>query len=343
MNLGSPIWTNGQIQFTLTGESGVSYRIESSPDLQSWTAVVTNSDPGITRTIALDAPDDQSFYRASRGPLPLFDAALVAHQSISLNGNLTRVDSYDSSDPAHSTNGMYNAATRKAGGDVASPGGLIQVGNSNINGKLSTGPTAPLPTFGPGGWVGDLDWTGPGIELGWYKTNFNVCYSDVAAPNTTGWLTPTGAGTNVYVLGNDNYFLPGNLTLRTGDYMAVVGNATLYVPGNVSMSVAAAINITPGASLRIYVAGSSTALTTVNTAGNATAFQYYGLPTNTSVTWSTVQNVGTIYAPEASLTLGGGGTSTYTFQGACVVNAVTIYGHFNFHYDENLRNIGPTR
>src|SRR5712691_2301676 len=71
--LGVLAWNTNQVLLTLTGESGVAYVIESSPDLQSWAPVATNSDAGITRTVFLSAPADASFYRATRGPLPMFE------------------------------------------------------------------------------------------------------------------------------------------------------------------------------------------------------------------------------------------------------------------------------
>ena len=273
----------------------------------------------------------------------LFGVGMAAILSVDLKGNTIAIDSYDSGDPLHSTpTGMYDPATRKAGGDVASPGGLVQVGNANINGKIWTGPYAPTPTTGPGGFAGDLNWTGPGIEPGWWKNDFNQEFPDVPAPDTTGWLTPTSSATNTYVLGNGNYILPSSLTLKTGDNMLVAGNATLYVPGNVNMSGTSYINITTGASLKIIVAGSSAGFTYVNTVGNAGTFAYYGLPSNTSLTWSgNAQYVGTIYAPEATFTLGGGGNNTMDYQGACVVLSVTMNGKFNFHFDENLKRKGP--
>ena len=49
---------------------------------------------------------------------------------------------------------------------------------------------------------------------------------------------------------------------------------------------------------------------------------------------------GTIYAPTADFQLGGGGNSTYDFVGASITKSVKMNGHFNFHYDENLRRNG---
>ena len=38
-----------------------------------------------------------------------------------------------------------------------------------------------------------------------------------------------------------------------------------------------------------------------------------------------------------------GGEDVKDFIGACVVRTIQMNGHFNFHYDENLATIGPSR
>src|SRR6185436_8656336 len=131
--------------------------------------------------------------------------------------------------------------------------------------------------------------------------------------------------------------------------MNVSGTVKLYVTGNVTMKSQSAcfINILPGASLQLFVGtvdgpAVSAKLTQVNLTGNAFNFGYYGLPSNTSVTWDgNNAYVGTIYAPQADFTCGGGGNNTFDYQGACVVKTVTMNGKFNFHYDENLKRVGP--
>src|SRR5437879_12535703 len=75
--LGAPVWTNDQVQLTLHGESGVTYVIESSGDLRTWAPLATNSDSGTARLITVEATSGARFYRAVRGPLPLFSAALA--------------------------------------------------------------------------------------------------------------------------------------------------------------------------------------------------------------------------------------------------------------------------
>jgi hypothetical protein len=80
-----------------------------------------------------------------------------------------------------------------------------------------------------------------------------------------------------------------------------------------------------------------------NEGGNATNFMYYGLPGNTDIKLAgNASFTGTIYAPEANLSLNGGGNDTTDFIGASVTATATLDGHFNFHYDESLSKSGPT-
>lgn len=278
--------------------------------------------------------------------LSAFGVGMAAQRDITMNGNNILVDSFDSADSLHSTNGMYYYPWRKAGGDIASAFGLVGVNNANVNGKVRTGPNG---SYGirSGGLVGDLNWTGPGVQEGWYADDFNMEFKPVTPPPTDSYVQPTGivGDTNKYVLGSGGYKVSGDLILQAGETMLVTGNAILYVGGDFIMrggTTGSAINIAPGASLKIYVAGTIASFTQVNTSGNATTFQYYGLPSNTMLAWSGNDTfVGTIYAPQANFVLGGGGSTVYDFQGSCVVNSVVMNGHFNFHYDENLKRIGP--
>jgi len=270
-----------------------------------------------------------------------FQASMAAKRDIVFNGNNITVDSYDSGDPNHSdANGKYDPAKRKAGGDVASTSGFINVGNADVKGKLYTGPVnAGQYSVGPGGSVGDLNWTGPGIQSGWYFNDFNMNFTDVNEPYTTA-IPPVGNATNIWELGNDEYKYDGNFFATSTKTILVVGHATVYVTGTFDMK--GKIEIAPGGSLKLYVAGSYARMNEVNTDGNAFSFQYYGLPSNTSLSWTgNDEYVGTIYAPQATLKLGGGGANPYDYQGSCVVDAITLSGHFNFHYDENLRRKGP--
>jgi hypothetical protein len=58
----------GQLNFTLKGQSNVTYVIEQSPDLMNWTPVATNFSPTLLQTISVFPPDTQDFYRAVANP-----------------------------------------------------------------------------------------------------------------------------------------------------------------------------------------------------------------------------------------------------------------------------------
>jgi hypothetical protein len=344
LTLSPPTLVSNQVEFTLTGEAGVPYVIETSSDTTHWLAVVTNTSPESTRSIVLAAPThDATLYRAWREPQPMFLGALVARSSITMSGNNILVDSYDSGDPNHADPlGRYDPNTRKAGGDVCSAEGFLNVGNADIKGKLYSSPlNGEQYSIGLNGSVGDLSWVGPGLQPGWNGTNFHWALPDVRPPYPTG-LTPTGQGTNYWYLVDGDYLYNGNVALSSAQIIYVAGNATLFVTG--VLDCKGRIIIAPGASLKLYVGGITTKLNQVNTAGGPTSFQYYGLPTNLSLSWGgNNEYVGTIYAPQATVKLGGGGSDTYDFCGACVAQSVSIYGSFSVHYDENLKRTGPKR
>ncbi len=285
----------------------------------------------------------------------LFAKGMVAKGTIDLSGNNIKTDSFDSMDPNYSTAGRYDDDKTKDNGDVATNSAVVDslnVWNADIYGKASTGPGGTV-RIGPNGSVGSKPWHNAnqkGIEPGWSSDDMNVSFPDVKPPFTGGAFTPTAGnvgGTNYnYLIANGNYQLT-SLSLSGNDKMLVTGHAVLYVTGDVSLTGLSKIEIAPGASLKLYVAGPSTSLGgngVMNNAGNAMNFMYYGLPSNTSVSMSgNAAFTGTIYAPSAALTLGGGGNNDYDFVGASVTDSVRLNGHYNFHYDENLGRLGPKR
>jgi hypothetical protein len=292
----------------------------------------------------------------------VYQVAIAALLGINMNGNNITVDSYDSSDTNHFTNGLWNATWRRDHGDVATledSGSALQLGNANIMGKLHSGPGGTVQqavnALGPQGSVGDVPYvTGgsTGIETpqtNWFADDMNVVFPDVTVPYTSGQSVPAatspGGNTNLITLSTQSYYVNGDLNIPNKTTLAVApfSYATLYVTGSFSMTSQANINVPWGSQLILYVGSTNTSTTTsdtftaVNNGGNANSFQLYGLPNVTQLKWQgNAQYIGTVYAPEAKFTLGGGGSTATDYQGACVVQSVTIGGHFNVHYDENL-------
>jgi hypothetical protein len=286
----------------------------------------------------------------------MFMMGMVAKGQIDLLGNNIQTDSFDSGDPAHSTGGRYDVAKRKDNGHVATNSGLtnsLSVGNADIYGRVATGPGGSV-SVGPNGGVGNLAWHGAGnhgIQPGYATDDMNVTFPDVQPPFSGGAFTPNSGsigGTNyTYVLSGGNYQM-SSLSMSGQQKMAVTGDSVLYVTGNASMSGQAQIIIGPTANLKLYVGGATASLggngIVNNSYGNSTNFFYYGLPSNTSLSFSgNAAFTGVIYAPGADFTLGGGGSTPYDFVGASVTKTVRMNGHFKFHYDEALGRIGPYR
>ncbi|MGH7970518.1 MAG: hypothetical protein ACREIC_17470, partial [Limisphaerales bacterium] len=127
----------------------------------------------------------------------LFRAAMVAKQTIDLNGNNVTTDSYDSSDPSKSLNGQYSPSVYQGDrGDVATNLGIansLGVGNANIYGHAHTGPGGANNALqiGPNGHVGEHT-SGSGVESGWWLQDANFTFPDTTMPSTGGYFTPTG-------------------------------------------------------------------------------------------------------------------------------------------------------
>ncbi len=277
--------------------------------------------------------------------------------NVDFKGNNVTIDSYNSTDSNHSTNGMYYAPTRMAGGDVASLFGLINIGNANIYGHLETGVNdTNTPGIGSNGRVGGLNWAGPGIQPGWWVNDFNMDTPDIQPPYTSGWAVTQNpnfpnTSNNKYIIGSSgDYIINGDLTLKNNETIFVSnGTNRLYVTGNISMQSqnSSTITLASGASLEIFVGTVSgppvnATFTTINNSGKDDLFKIFGLPSLKTMSWNgNASFTGVVYAPEAYFTLGGGGSSTYDFQGAITVGSLKMNGSFTLHFDENLKKFGP--
>lgn len=276
---------------------------------------------------------------------PMFAVAMAALQTIDFKGNNVTTDSFDSADPAHSINGMYPLGILSminSNGDVCTDYSIINsidVGNANIKGKAKTGPGGTV-AVGKNGYV-----------TGGTSDDFDVCFPPVKLPSTTWWQGETGnytyEGTSYKhrILSSGDYYLPG---LSGGIFIATNINVRLLVTGNTKITGNSdEIHISPQSSLKMYVYAASFSMAgkgLVNYPNNAANFYYFGLPANTSVSFNgNASFTGSIYAPNAAFSLGGGGNDKYDFVGASVTKTVVMNGHYNFHYDENLRNIGPAK
>ncbi len=276
---------------------------------------------------------------------PLFAVAMAAISTIDFNGNNVMTDSFDSGDPNHSNNGLYpvgQPAKTKRNGDVCTDLSIvdsIDIGNANIYGKAKTGPNGTVHV-GKNGFV-----------TGGISDDFNVIFPPVTVPQTSWIQVPTGNWTingvsyKHAIFTSGDYYMngcSGSIYIHTNTQVRIKVTADVKLTSNSDV-----IRIAPDASLRLFMTASTFKLSghgLVNETGLAQNFSYYGTTNNTSVEFSGNSGfVGTIYAPQAAFSLGGGGNNSYDFVGASITGTVKMNGHFNFHYDEALRKFGPSR
>jgi hypothetical protein len=247
---------------------------------------------------------------------------------------------------------------RKDNAYVATDGPVISSGNANIYGYVNTAPNGNV-TVGNNGTVGDVFWVPtPGIQPGHSQDDMNTIFADVVLPaafasattvskrNGANALVTNGYTFN-YVITNTGYF---KITSQVRDPIYVRGtNIFLYLPAGLTFngnSMNSTMYVESNSDLTIYTGAdidTSGQAGINNIAQYAPAFAIYGLPGCTDIK---IGGNGTIvayvYAPSAYLHMGGSG-GTYAGVGAFFVKQIQLNGNMAFHYDEQLKLIGPAR
>jgi hypothetical protein len=319
--------------------NGASYRVaisaDSSPVIYSTGYVSVSAIPAtFTRTL-----------RVKTANASLFNAGIAVKSNIIARGASQYgifADSFDSADPYHSLNGAYPfgfANRTKSNGDVASLFGNVSIGANQILGRLWLGPSASgSPTASQ------------------TSQNLNIELPDVTVPSPN-WLPAQTANLKVDGV-TYTYAFP-----NSGDYTLNASSGGIYVGAGASVRLKIAANFNAAAirvagtnrsgNLTLYMLGNSFTLSgdAVVDNGNPANFNYFGLPANNKIIFSTNSIFdGTIYAPEADLTINTGYVPpvnghhqhkpgyflSLDFIGSCFVNSLTLNGSGSFHFDENL-------
>jgi hypothetical protein len=278
-------------------------------------------------------------------PVSSFEQAIMSVGTIDLTNQNIVIDSYDSSDPFKSTNGLYDVAKRQQNGDIATDGNLIEAGNAHIYGDVATNAGTVSGAANITGTERDDFYQEP-IPVGaptW--TSFNSTVTSVTNTTTLTANATSGASVARYEL--NSISLSGTKTLTLAG--AADGSQTyiaIYVTGDVSFSGNAQLIVQPGVTAKIYFQGN------VDVGGNGilnsnnqpSDLQLFGIqPTDNSTHHVSLggngQIVASVYAPDHDVTINGGGTDGHVF-GSVVGNSVTMTGVTNLHYDERLGSIG---
>ena len=258
---------------------------------------------------------------------------LGAKGDIDFNGNGVAVNSWNSRDPNLSAQGIFDPNKTSTNGDVASLGGLVNIGNHTIQNSLYLGPTAT--------------YNGNDTVTGTVYTDANINYPDVtlpALPPNTSWQSaPTAHGVHTFT--TSGYYQvsdSANVVVQPGVTVFLnVTTSVSYAPTSVQIDG----GTTNSGTAYIYLNGPPTLVLQGNSAPDASNMpenlRYFGLPSLTSITFGGNSSfVGCVYAPEADVTLKGGGNSN-DFIGSLVANSITMNGHYNIHFDESLKTNGP--
>jgi hypothetical protein len=353
--LGKPILLAGKVFFPLNGESNGLYGMETSGNLVEWAplrgAFFWNStrlspDWVVPGWLLVVEPTNSAAYFRARVCQATFSTVL---SSWTIFGTYLWTDSFDSTDPACSTEGRYDPVKAKGNGDI---GVFSAFTNSlaTIYGRILTAPDASVGV-GPNSSVGSLAWHTAGtkgIEPGYLVNALSCGFPPVPPPESSNgsMLEPgTFNGTNYsYLLSTGNYEA-ASLSM-SNQTMLVIGDAVLYLPSGFDIAGTASITIAPGGRLKMYVGGSGfIGGSGIVNHNDASAFIYYGLPT----AWDlgiqsdsdTAPLIACIYAPNTYVSLIASGHHTINFVGAIVSGTTSLYGRVQLHFDENLRKMGP--
>lgn len=260
------------------------------------------------------------------------------------------VDSYDSSDPAYSNNGVYDSTRTKPNGFVGtistSAGDMVVQNNAQIRGDVGSGGSAAsgvISVTSPAS-VGDATHvaSSSGLQSGHQRDNVRNVIPTIPAPYASGPMPPSqiiGGVSYTYVLTNRNYFLNGTLNVDgTGAIakkMLVVGKARFYVTDTVNVKGDGYIEIRPGASLELYVGKQVYVMDRgrINHTGTPDRFMLIGLTTAAEVYFQGDSYVsGVVHTPQAKLDMSGNAQ----FCGAGNANDIVLQGFADFHFDEAL-------
>lgn len=351
-SLGGGVYTKGNV----LGDSSYTARI-----------IVTNNVPPVIISTG-NTPGPVSTAQLSRtvrvGTKPKSGqsvaGAMVVSTFVNFSGFNINTDSFDSTLTNLFPGGLYNSPNAMDHGDVwttSSQTNDLSVGNGKIKGTIHTG-IGGQPAVGSGGSVGDKDWVNDGktgIQMNpvaHHKDDGNVTFPDQTLPDTGGklWLPPVAGKYTIngvsykYLLNGSN---PWKLPVLDGGVYVNGKDVKLWITGDnngtgIAFGSRDELRIPTGNSISVYVGAANASVGgngIINDTGLAKSFRYFGLPSNTSLSFAANGAfVGQINAPQATFSLGGGGRNTYDFVGSSITKSAKMNGHFNFHYDESLKS-----
>jgi uncharacterized Zn-binding protein involved in type VI secretion len=343
-------WSAGSNDSTFSGYRFVSfgggandgYHLSVANNSDDSGGSATDNDKQVLITSVGTISGSQREIQALLVEMPLFGDGLYGKYvaSISGGGNSSQsTDSYNSTtDPSHTTylqhgtigsNGDINltGVPVSVHGDVTAAG-TASPGNSTVTGSVTSG--APQVAFPP---APSCPFNGYGAQ----PLNGSISCTSTSG-NHTSTCNPLDSSTGTLTAANSQ-----EITLSSGVYCfssaSITGQATITLTGPVTMyltSTNTATNFGGGGFVN-YVSGGN------SYASNLQIFSSYNSGGDSSNVGLSLMGgsslYGAIYAPEATIKIGGGGNNTFSFIGAAVGGAALLNGNVSFLYDEALRGL----
>jgi hypothetical protein len=355
-------FTNFTLDQNATGSVRVlvqNYTLASAPRLLARATITPQPGPPLEKWIEV---------RVTRRSL--FANGLVARDTITFSGSNTMVDSYDSRLGDYNADlggGNFNRYARGSAGSLSVTTGAFSLGNGDIYGYVSIGTSDYSGlSMGPNGRVGDFGAAVGSIDYSHVTTDFSADFDPPVTPTPPSVYNLGGIGSTALPRTGDtpaadgNYYYnvtgislsggPGNkLQIRnhpdTSDPSDVVIMVTGTAGNVVSVTGNASFQIDAGNTLNLYASGNiSIAGRGVANANHPAAFMLWGTKTTADQSLSVSGNGqlnGVVYAPNADVSMNGGGSSG-AVRGAIVANNITITGNSSFAYDEALADMNDS-
>ena len=282
----------------------------------------------------------------------LWGNGVVAKGLLTFSGN-ANIDSYDSNA------GVYNSATNRSDlcgvATTSTAVDPVVVGSSAmIYGYVSTGGGEPV--VGTGGRIYGV--TTPSatlVDTTRIRHDFVANLPDVTAPAGTATSLSSISSTITLPRSGDTAGANGRylyttsaISMESHDTVKITGPVDLIVTGNISITGNAGLVIggtgATSPSLNIYCPGAielggTSALNATNKPATLTVWGTAPAGSTQTVNITgTTDFLGTIYAPNAAVTLTGNGET----NGALIGNTVTVAGSGAFHYDIRLGDLATT-
>ncbi len=266
----------------------------------------------------------------------LFDMAVQCRNNVVLK-NGTRIDAIDSSISLNPDDTDQKAVI---GTNSIQAGSIVLNNNVIVDGDVVVGVGGDVMTV-----IKDLG----GQTLDRYALSAEIEFPPVLPPALVGPDTAIEIAKGEMTIGAGGDFPAvgrfSDLKLKNGTILRVTDNCTLYITGKVDMGQSSEIIVesAANASLTIYLDGSWVSdnnAGVTNTTMSPSAFQLYGTggPGQIIDVKAKGDLVGSIYAPNAALTVFSGGD----LYGAFVADSFELKNPARFYYDAALQDVTVT-